>query len=299
LNPAIKLSIVVGVQYAQDNVPQIVRALRPALHPEVEVLFCHTAADPDVPALVGTEGHIRIIASAPGSLIPHLWRDGILAAHGERVATTTAHCIPAGDWVEALMAANLENAAIGGTIENDPNADTKARAIFLLRYSAFAPPQAKREVQDLAADNALYRRSDLLRHQDLLEHGFWEPSFHSRFLEAGIRLDLDPALQVIHHNRYSWRRFCAQRLAHGREFGLARARARRLLGRLLLIFLAPGIFPLLLTRIVLATRKNPQLREQLRAGWFWLSVFTLAWVAGETSGYLASLPYRQSPISDL
>src|SRR5438128_646054 len=63
---AIKLSIVVGVQHAQENVTQIIRALAPALHPEVEILFCHTAADPDVPALIGTQGHVRVIPAPAG-----------------------------------------------------------------------------------------------------------------------------------------------------------------------------------------------------------------------------------------
>ena len=120
MNPAIKLSIVIGVQHAQENVAQIVRALAPALHPEVELLFCHTAVDADVPALVGAQGRVRVISGPAGSLIPHLWRDGILAARGERVATTTAHCIPAPGWVEALITADLDNAVLGGTIENDP-----------------------------------------------------------------------------------------------------------------------------------------------------------------------------------
>jgi hypothetical protein len=292
MNPGIKLSIVVGVQHAQENVGQIVRAIAPAFHPEVELLFCHTPADPDVPALVGAQGgRVRVILGPAGSLIPHLWRDGILAARGERVATTTAHCIPAAAWVEALIAADLDNAALGGTIENDPNADAKARAIFLLRYSAYAPPEVKRDVRELAADNAVYRRSDLLRHRDLLQLGFWEPSFHNRFHGEGIRLALDPTLQVIHRNHYSAREFIAQRFAHGKEFGLTRARAQRLLQRLLLVLLAPGIFPVLISRIVRASRRKPELRKQFKSAWIWLAVFTVAWAAGETSGYVTSLQH--------
>ncbi len=291
MNPVIKLSIVVGVQHAQENVAQIVRAIAPALHPEVELLFCHTAADPNVSALVGGQGHVRVILGPAGSLIPHLWRDGILAARGERVATTTAHCIPAAAWVDALIAADLDNAAVGGTIENDPNADAKARAIFLLRYSAFTPPEVKRDVRELAADNAVYRRSDLLRHQDLLQLGFWEPSFHDRFRGEGIRLALDPTLQVIHRNRYSACEFIAQRFAHGQEFGLTRARTQSFLQRLLLVLLAPGIFPVLISRTVRASRRKPELRKQFKSAWIWLAVFTLAWAAGETSGYVASLKY--------
>src|SRR5260370_8791818 len=126
MNPAIKLSIVVGVQHAQENVAQIVRALAPTLHPEVEFLFCHTAADPDLPALVGTQGHVRVIPGPAGSLIPHLWRDGILAARGERVATTTAHCIPAAGWVEALIPPYLAHPTPGGTHQTDPHSDPNA-----------------------------------------------------------------------------------------------------------------------------------------------------------------------------
>jgi hypothetical protein len=285
----VKLSIIVGVQHAQDNLPDIVRALRPGARPEMELIVCHTLADPDVPTLLG-ENQIRIVCSPDGSLIPHLWRDGILAASGERVGTTTAHCIPAADWVDALLAADLgQTAVLAGTIENDPEADAKGRAIFLQRYAVFAPPQAKRGVRNPAADNALYRRSDLLRHRDLLQRGFWEPSFHDRFRAEGLHLALDPSLRVVHRNRYSARQYMGQRLAHGREFGLARASSRPLPQRLLLVLLSPAVFPLVLSRILRRALGKPALRKQLATAWFWLPVFLLAWVVGEASGYLASL----------
>jgi hypothetical protein len=289
------LSIVVGIQHAQDNLPDILRALRPAAHPQVEFLFCHTLADPDVAALVGNDGRIRTITGPRGSLIPHLWRDGILVALGDRIATTTAHCVPVVGWVEALLTAELgPAAAVGGTIQSDPKADAKAQAIFLLRYAAFAPPQAARQVHELAADNALYRRSDLIRHRDLLQLGFWEPSFHDRFRAEGLGLALDPSLQVIHRNRYSARQFLGQRLAHGREFGLARARARPFLHRLLLVLAAPAVFPLLWYRILRRVIDQPSSRQPSATAWLWLAVFLLAWVVGEASGYLASLKVKKS-----
>jgi hypothetical protein len=293
VSPPAKLSIIVGVQHAQQNLPDIVRALRPAARAEVELIFCHTLADPDVAALVGNEGQVGIVCCPEGSLIPHLWRDGILTARGERVGTTTAHCIPAADWVDALLAADFAGTAVlAGTIENDPTADAKGRAIFLQRYAAFAPPQEKHEVHDPAADNALYRRTDLLRHRDLLQRGFWEPSFHNRFRAEGLRLALDPSLQVIHRNRYTARQYMGQRLAHGREFGFTRASARPLPQRLALVLLAPGVFPLMLSRIVRRALGKAALRKQLATSWFWLLLFLLAWVAGEASGYLASLRPR-------
>src|SRR5690348_8683107 len=113
MNQAVMLSIIVAVQHAQKNVAEIVRAVAPAVHPQVELVFCYTPADPDVPELAGSQSEIRLISSSAGSLIPHLWRDGILAAKGERVATTTAHCVPTQDWVEALITTDLNHAAYG------------------------------------------------------------------------------------------------------------------------------------------------------------------------------------------
>ena len=289
-----KLSIIVAVQHAQENVPDIVRAVRPILRPEVELIFCHTSADPDVPMLAGKEEQTSIICCAEGSLIPHLWRDGILAARGERVGTTTAHCIPVVGWVDAALAADLEQTAVlAGTIENDPLADPTGRAIFLQRYAAFAPPQEKHGIHEPAADNALYRRSDLLRHMDLLQHGFWEPSFHKRFRADGSSFALDPKLRVIHRNRYSARQYMCQRLAHGREFGFTRASGRPILHRLILVFLALGVFPLLLGRIWRRALINPALSKQLVTGCLWLPLFVFAWAAGEMMGYVASLRRRK------
>jgi hypothetical protein len=209
------------------------------------------------------------------------------------VATTTAHCVPGSDWVETLLSADLDGAAIGGVVENDPEADARAKAIFLLRYAAYAPPQKNREVQDFAADNAIYRRADLLRHVELMQRGFWEPSFHERLRLEGVRLQLNPRLKVIHRNRYSAQEIVAQRFAHGREFGLRRASRLPLWQRALLVASAPAVFPLLLGRIFRNTRKNPALRKDLLVGCLWLPVFTLAWVLGETRGYIASLGTRQ------
>jgi Glycosyl transferase family 2 len=289
----VTLSIIIGVQHAQANILEIVRAMRPAAHPEVEFIFCHTSADADVPALVGDGDQVRTIRSPEGSLIPHLWREGIMAARGERVCTTTAHCVPTPDWVDALLAADLRQiAAAGGTIENDPHANAIGRAIFLQRYAAFAPPQAKCEVYDLAADNALYRRSNLQRYPDLLQRGFWEPSFHKRFQAEGLRIAIDPSLRVIHRNRYSARQYMRQRLAHGREFGLTRAMAHNFPRRLLLLLLAPAVFPLMLSRIVCQALGKPALRKQLTTAWLWLPAFVLAWVAGEAWGYQTSLWIR-------
>ncbi len=287
------LSVVVAVQMAQENLPEIMRHLACERHPDVEFLVCHADADPDVPRLLTDQGNVRVLQGSPGSLIPHLWRDGILAARNATVAVTTAHCIPDESWVACLLEADMRDVAgIGGVIRNHPDSDAKGWAIFLLRYISFAPPQAARPVEEIAADNAAYRREDILRHQDLLQDGFWEPSFHSRFRAAGQALVLDPRLRVVHRNRYGAWQFFGQRFAHGRQFGRARAAGLHWVKRMLLIALSPLLPLVFLRKIVRSARRQSQHRRQLRGALPWLLFFLLGWGLGEARGYVDSLARR-------
>lgn len=284
------ISVVIAVQHAQDNLPEIARVLNPSKYPEVEFIFCHTIADPDTPTLVPKGENVRILCGAPGSLIPHLWRDGILAATGDYVAVTTAHCIPASDWIDSLLAKDYAGlAGIGGVIANDPDADNKAWAIFFLRYISFALPRTAGRVADIAADNAVYRRAEVVRHGDLLENGFWEPSFHKRFAADGLALEFAPDLRVTHCNRYGARKFVAQRYAHGRQFGLERARASNPMRRLLLVALTPILPFVFLAKIIRAVVRKGRYTAQLVRSLPWLMLFVVAWIAGESRGYLKGL----------
>lgn len=296
MNIAVSLSIVVAVQHAQGNLTEIVERLQPWRHPNVEFLFCHTAVDPDTPRLVSESENVSVLCGEPGSLIPHLWRDGIRAARGPLVAVTTAHCLPAPDWVERLLATNLTDAAgVGGVIENDPASDAKGRAIFLLRYVPYAPPQTERVVADVAADNAVYRRDALMHHAILLEDGFWEPSFHRRFTTDGLLLRFDPKLRVIHRNRYRAGQFFLQRLRHGRQFGSSRGLDLAPHRRLMLLAAVPVLGAVFLLKILARTARWPGHGLHLLPALPWLVVFVTGWTVGEASGYLLSLRAKRRP----
>lgn len=278
---------------AQDNLPEILRRLACERHPEVEFLVCFTDADPDVPHLLANQANIRSLQGRPGSLIPHLWRDGIRAARHPMVAITTAHCIPDENWLQCLGQADLRDVAgIGGVIDNHPDSDAKGWAIFLLRYIAYASPQVPRRVEEIAADNAIYRRAEILEHDALLEEGFWEPSFHARFRASGLPLAFEPRLRVIHHNRYGARQFFRQRLAHGREFGLARAMSLPRSKRILLIVLSPLLPLVFLRKIASSAQRHPQYGRELRRALPWLLLFLVGWGLGETRGYIESVVRR-------
>ena len=288
MKSAYRLSVIIAVQYAQDNLLEILRMLDPARHLDVEFLFCSTDADPDTAERVGGYDNTCMLSASTGSLIPHLWRDGIMAAQAEKVALATAHCIPAKDWVDQLLASDMtSHPGIGGVIENADSSSARDWAVYLLRYISFSPPQKKRQVIEIAADNAIYRRADIIQHADLLKKGFWEPSFHARFRKAGLTLELDPGIRVVHCNQYSTGQFFGQRLAHGREFGLARAREISSVKRLLLIFLSPLLPILFLKKIVSAVMRHGKYKSKLLTASPWLLLFLFAWGLGEAQGYLA------------
>lgn len=287
------LSVVVAVQGAQENLPGILERLDGGSDPAVEILVCHTDADAQVPALVAGRPSVRALRAAPGSLVPHLWRDGILAASHPAVAVTTAHCVPRGDWLARVRGADLAgNAGVGGVFENAPDSDAKGWAIFLLRYLPYAPPQAARAAREIAADNAVYRRDLIVGEEALLAEGFWEPEFHARWRRAGLALALDPSIVVVHANRYGAREFFAQRLAHGRQFGLARGRTIGAARRALLLALSPLLPLVFLRKIAAAALRHPLHRSRLLASLPWLGFFLVAWGLGEARGYLASLSGR-------
>lgn len=290
-----RLSVVVAVEQAAENLPAIVAALNPAAHADCEFIFC--AADPgQLQALGQSKGNLRVLVGSAQARIPHLWRDAIVAARADIVALLSAHVVPEPGWLAA--ASKLEWAddlvGIGGWFSNDPKASASDWAVYLLRYAAFSRPRSAAAVDHVAADNALYRRSAVLECTDLLPGGFWEVEYHVRFLAAGRRLSLSPALQVVHSNLYAPASFAAQRREHGFTFG--RDRARRLRGASLAIHvLALPVVPALLYAKVLARiRRHGLAGTAPLTAYAWLAYFVLHWAWGEARGVMAAL-LRRSP----
>src|SRR5579862_1290703 len=119
---------------------------------------------------------VTVLEAPAGSLVPHLWRDGILAAKAPRVALSVVHCRPSADWVANLIAADLDTfAGVGGAIANDRTSDARGWAIYMLRYLRYAPPFTPRETTDLPGDNVVYNRSRVMSVKETFAEGFWEP----------------------------------------------------------------------------------------------------------------------------
>jgi len=280
-----ELSIVVAIKDAAENVPRVLAALAD-VPDDCEVLLCFAGKAGSTASSART-----IVLTAPeDALIPHLWRDGILAARAPRVALTTAQCVPSADWARQIRHADMQRwAGVGGAIDNDPAASAANWAIFFLRYSAFAPPLKGGPAPEIAADNAVYDRAAILACPDLLAEGFWEPSFHRRFHDAGRMLLLDPAIVVTHHGLVTASDFAAQRMAHGHEYGAERGGRASRMTALGLLLRSPLVPLLILARIVRREMARREYRRHLLPSLPWLLAFAVAWSAGEASGYAAAL----------
>lgn len=281
------LTIVVGVKDASANLEELVSRLSTAISSEIEVLLMFAGAPPRgwTPPL-----GIQVVSCPASSLVPELWRDGIVRARGRHLALTTAHCLPSPDWVHGLLAADLSNhVGVGGLIALDPGCSASHKAIYLLRYSAFAPPQTARNVSDIAADNAIYRRAEIIEHADLLAKGFWEPSFHRRFAANGLSLRLDPSIRVFYRGQERAGAFAAQRMQHGREYGESRS-AELPVGQRIGLLLASPLVPFIIaTRVIRRTLSNRAYARALPLASPWLVWFIASWSIGEFSGYLNAI----------
>ena len=281
-----QLTVVIAEEMAEANLPEIFDHLQPKHYPDVEFLICTSSATSLLHGIPQAP-NVRIISAKNGTRIPLLWRDGIREAKAEKVALTTAQCIPSPDWLGQLLTYDLsENlVAVGGAIKNVKNDTPVGRAIHLLRYINYTKSRASGEVLDLAADNALYRKTDILKHKDLLEIGFWEPSFHERFKIDELKMLFDNELLVEHRNCYTVKQFMNQRFSHGIEFGRERARSMTLARRLMMIGLSPLIPLIFFKKIKDKIRLDGQYKLRFNLDFFWLLVFILTWACGETIGY--------------
>lgn len=294
MNAPPRLSIVVPVEHSAANLPAMLQRLAGAPPGEVEIILCHAADHPDDRTEVESVPAARWLACAPGSRIPDMWRDGILVAHGEYVALLTAHCVPSERWLAALRSLDLPSgvAAIGGYFVNAADASALDWAIYLLRYAPFSRPAALRVADNVAADNAVYRRDAILACEDLLPRGFWELEYHRRFAARGLRLLLSPDLPVEHRNRYSAAEFAEQRRVHGFHFGRDRARRLGRLGRLAYFLASPAIPVVLLAKVIARARRYGWLGHVRPAVLFSLAAMCVNWGLGEARGVLDSLTAR-------
>ncbi len=232
---------------------------------------------------------VRWLAAAPAALIPNLWSLGMAAATGEVVAITTAHFVPAPDWIAQIRAAHrrLDSAGIAGPIDPPRGGSLGDWATYFLRYSTGFIYHREQSVHDLIGDNASYQRSALQAHWESIRVGFWEPEFHRRVLAEGRTLVFVPEIRITQKFSFGVSRFCSQRLNHGRHYGRDRMRGKPVLFRLAGIVAAPLIPFVLLAKIMARLMHKPGYVLPFLASLPVLLLFIFSWAVGELWGYLS------------
>jgi hypothetical protein len=278
------LSIVLAVHGGGWRLPEVLRALERQAE-GAEVLVAHAPGEPGVADALAAAPWARGLEATRRCLTPELWRDGMLAARGARVALTVVHCRPAADWVARLRAADLlTHAAVGGSIDADPVSDGLGWAAWILRYVRHAPTQPARESTDLAGDNVVYDRAAVMAHAGTFADGFWEPRVHARLRDAGARLLFDPALRVIHCNGYTPGELLSQRYHHGRQYGFERAAGMTPVRRLAYALAAPAAPVVFLVKLLRQGAGQELARRHLLRALPCLLALLSAWGAGEAAG---------------
>lgn len=249
------------------------------------------------PELVRRFAGVNWLLGGPDRLIPQLWSLGIGNARGAIVATATAHCIPADDWIARMRAAHarLDAAGIGGPINAPRGGSAVEWATYFLRYSNYFNYRREQKVHEIAADNASYKREGLDVHREAISQGFWEPEFHQLLFAEGKTLAFVPEIRVRLATSFGFGRFCAQRLHHGRQFGATRVREASAALRMIRIVSSPLIPAVLLAKVFARV-----LRSRRDLAPFFLSLpvllaFVLAWTAGEAWGYLSATAGGELP----
>jgi len=282
-----QLSVIIAVHHAEKNIAEIISALQPSNYSQVQFIFCCLNNSKAAQYFNLTSENIFWIKCDENALTPHMWRDGIEQSQSNNVAFTTAHCIPSIDWVETALSMDMEKyVAVGGSIQQSKAARLQDWAIYIQRYINYMPNRKRGTVIDVAADNAIYRKKDILQEPKLLKHGFWEPSFHRKFISADKSILFEPSLSMVHKNQYSKREFFKQRFAHGIAFGRERAQRFSVFKRALMLLLGASIPLIFLRKLYHATRSQEILRSKYMSSFAFLCYFILGWSLGEILGYI-------------
>jgi hypothetical protein len=276
-------TVVVAVWEEPAALEEALAALEPQQGARDEVLvvgnFCP-------PAFLKKFPRMRWLEEPPGTLVPHLWARGISTASGDWVALTTAHFVPEANWLERFRECSGGDgvAGIGGFISPPLGLGLEAWATWFLRYSATLHFRRSQSVDELAADNAAYRRHDLCTHAAVMHDGFWEPDFHRLVLAEGKELIFDPQVRVAQRASFGIRRFCRQRRHHGRQFGEARMRGKSRFLRLASPLALPIIPLLYLAKVGRRVLAHGRHLGPFLASLPVLALFVTAWALGEVEG---------------
>jgi glycosyltransferase involved in cell wall biosynthesis len=286
MSAGLDLSIVMGTISAARNIDAALETIAAATRGLTAEILVDDASLDGTADRASRHG-ASVVAHPHGALVPHLWAAGIRRARGHVIAVTTGHTTVGRGWAEALAAplARPDVGGAGGPLRLAPHASGVDAGVFFLRYAQFLPSVLGEGpiAGELAADNAAYRRDDLLRDPATLADGFWELGFHKLLRARGLALWGVAAAVAEFGRAYPFATIAHHRFAHGRAFGAERVAlgSKRPWQLVLGAPLVPGLLTMRAASRALADREH-------RARFVGALPVTLAlasaWAVGEAVG---------------
>ncbi len=288
--PTADIAVVVGAQNAKSTISDCLDSvLKQVSGMKAEVLVADSSSDGTGSIVQKKYPGVKLITTKAGKLVPHLWGIGMELASAPIVAITTAHCIPADNWIRTIIeqsANKTDFAGLGGPIVPPNGESAKDWAIYFSRYSAFMPPAKAGQVADIPGDNAAYRKDALDKCWTDRENGFWETIFHNSLAKAGEKLYMSPDIEVSLGRTDSARDYFQTRFLHGVHYGSTRPNNKGPI-KLMRICAAPILMPYLVLRIgKRVSQIRPDFMMHYMRAFPWLLYFMTGWALGEIQGYL-------------
>lgn len=228
----------------------------------------------------------RLIEVATSVTIPEMRALAFDAARAPAVAVIEDHVIVPEGWARRMLEAlGAGGRVVGGAVENAATDTLLDWAAFLCEYSHCLPPLQGGRAEWLTGNNTVYPREILQQNRDVLAEGKWENHLHDALKRKGVELICHPEIVVGHKKHYTFGEYLSQRYLYARSYAGARVAGASAPKRAAFGLAAFALPPLLLYRTVTRILSKRRHQGLLLRSIPLISVFVLAWGAGEVVGY--------------
>ncbi len=285
-----KISIIVASKNGRQTVEDCLLSIEKQKDRSIEIIVVDQSIDGTSQFVENRFPDVRLIKLSRPALIPELWSAGIAVSSGQIIAITIAQFVPACNWISSIIKSlQPPYSAVGGAIENSDTASLCDWALYFCRYSNYMLPFAKREVNDMAGDNAAYIRDALEPYKGIFEKGFWETKVNAAMIKDGRKILLTPDIVAVHKKSFGLISFSIQRFSHGYHYGKERFPDQMIIKRFVYILASPLIPFVHFSRILQRVLQRGRYKIKLALSLPVLFVFIMYWTTGEFCGYISGI----------
>jgi glycosyltransferase involved in cell wall biosynthesis len=219
--PAVRhVSVVIPARNEAGRIREVVAAVRAQARPEldVEVLVVDDGSMDATPADAAAAGARVIRVGGPGIKgNPAAARNrGALESTGDPVVFLDADCIPDRGWIDALLSAHDQGAAIvGGSLDLPEGLSSTARADYysgwyLVHSGRPAGPVPHHPPPNLSVRRDVFLATSRFTEASPFEYTNEERRWEGEARRAGHVIWFEPAARAWHHNRPGFRNLLAR-----------------------------------------------------------------------------------------